>query len=351
VARAEDVVALAWVRFHPRTQALADDLGGVALFIDPDSPGPLPPRALLGRVVAAVRTWRLLDHHRPVGVVALSEPLLAPLVAWAWCTIRGRRLLIDCRPGDEFESGAMTGRGPVHRFVLRRALAVLTHTPADLVLVDRWRGHGVLVIDDLPEPAPPRAGRRRALTSFDVAVAACLHPLEPYPVVLEAARLLPQVTFALTGDPARLPTEVVAGLPPNVSPVGELMEPELLELFSRAQVIAVLGRPGPTVPRPAFEAVGLGRPLVMLDRPGVRATMGQAALITPALPGPMARAITYGLEDLYGSAARTRALAGQLRERRAHAIGRLRDLLHGSDPQVEFRSTARIAAPLPEGRQ
>jgi glycosyltransferase involved in cell wall biosynthesis len=328
VAGAADVVALAWVRFQPRTQALADDLGGMALFVDPGRRGASRARSILRHLNAALRTWRLLDQHRPAGVVTLPAPVLAPLVAWAWCTLRRRPLLIDCQPEDDIESGAVAGLGPVQRFLLRRARAVLTHTPTDLVLVDRWRSHGVLLIDDLPQPVPAPAGRRRGLGSPDVAVAACLHPDEPYPVLLEAARLLPDVTFALTGDPARLPWEVLTWLPPNVSLAGIPPRPQLLDLFARAQVVAVLGCPAdPSVPRPAFEAVGLGRPVVLLDRPGVRATFGQAALVTPALPTSMARAIRYGLEDGEEAAARTRALGTQLRERRAHALGRLRHLL------------------------
>src|SRR5579864_4612155 len=94
-----ELIAVAWSRFQPRTVALAAALGGEARFIDDGIAGAhfaLRPFAYL---VKSIRMWRLLSRDDPRTVLVITPPVFAPLVAWLWCAVHRRILLVDCHTG------------------------------------------------------------------------------------------------------------------------------------------------------------------------------------------------------------------------------------------------------------
>ena len=93
VARAPDEVpgdpaarllAIAWAAFQPRTVQLAAELGGESVFISSPrlarSGALLPLRYISG----AIRTWCVLERHRPRRVLVITPPVVAPLVCLLW---------------------------------------------------------------------------------------------------------------------------------------------------------------------------------------------------------------------------------------------------------------------------
>ena len=83
------LAAVAWAGFQPRTVAIAEAFSGEAVFVSSRLRGH---RALLPAryVASAARTWRLLTRRQPRRVVVITPPVLAPLVAWAWCRLHRR---------------------------------------------------------------------------------------------------------------------------------------------------------------------------------------------------------------------------------------------------------------------
>jgi len=312
------VVAVAWARFQPRTLQLARELEGDACFVDCSGPAPLR------YAVAAARTWRLLSRLRPRLVLAVSPPVFAPLVAWLWCGLHGAAVIVDCHPPGCFDSERWAWAVPLHRFLLRRCRLALVHTWPNQALVESWGAPVLLLPDDVPEaPAAPDAG-----AGDGVVVAGSFDGNEPVAEVLAAAALLPDVRFTLTGDAARLPRGIVAEAPPNVAFTGYLAYPEFLATVAAAGVVAVFTNdPGAHTPRAAFEAVGAGRPLVLLDLAGQRATFGAAAVFTAPEPSAMAAAVRRALAERPALAERSRMLAARLRSCRRRGMDAVRSAL------------------------
>src|SRR5437879_2473500 len=143
------LAAVAWARFQPRTVALAEAFAGEALFVSSrlsGHPALLPARYL----AAAARTWLLLERRQPRRVVVITPPVFAPLVAWVWCRLHRRQLVIDCHT-DTFHSPRWRWALPIHRWLLRRATAALVHTEEALEIVAGWGAPALLLPDPLPD--------------------------------------------------------------------------------------------------------------------------------------------------------------------------------------------------------
>jgi glycosyltransferase involved in cell wall biosynthesis len=334
--------AIAWADFQPRTLALASAFGGQAVFVSTRlrHPALLPVRCL----ASAVRTWRLLEERRPELVLVSTPPVVAPLVAWLWCRLRGRPLVVDCHT-DTFHARGWRWALPVHRWLLRRSRAALVRTEESGRIVEGWGALGVLLPDDLPQPAEaePAAPLRRTT----VLVAGSLDASEAVAETLAMAALMPEVEVRVTGDAGRVPAGLREAAPANVVFTGFLPYRLFLGEMLAAQVVAVFSTDPHVVSRSAFEAVGLGRPLVLSDLEGLRGWFGAAALFAANHPEAMAASLRAALDDQAGLAARTRSLARELGRQRQRALARLRRLLNGSARPAAPRRVLRVTGRSP----
>jgi glycosyltransferase involved in cell wall biosynthesis len=334
------LLVVAWAAFQPRTVRLAEELEGHSVFVSSTRLAKNPALLPLRYLSAAYRTWSLLERHRPWRVLVITPPVVAPLVSWLWCAWRRRPLVIDCHTGA-FHSRRWAWARPLHRWVLRRARAVLVHTDDALSLVDGWGAPGLLVPDDLP--VPEEAEARSSARSPVVLVAGSFDGNEPVEAVLEAARRLPEVDVRLTGDPELVAPELRRTAPANAVLTGFLPYPRFLGELMAADVVAAFSTDPQIMNRAAFEAVGLGRPLVLSDLPALRGRFGEAAVFTPNDPPRMAEAVRAALRDRVELAARSSALAVELRAQREAALDQLR-------PRLEEPAEApHLTSPLGRG--
>ena len=318
------LVAVAWAAFQPRTAAIAAALGGQPVFIS------TPRRGGAGRlaaryVVSAIRTWRELERRQPEIVVVITPPVFAPVVSWAWCRWRARRFVIDCHTGT-FHSPRWRWARRVHRWLLRRATAGLVHTQEAQELVRDWGAAALLLPDDLPS-ASDAERRVPAPTRPTVLVAGSLDGNEPVQESLSMAARLPQVEFRVTGDPRQLPSALVDSAPANVVFTGFVPYGQFLGEMLAADVVAVFSTDPHIMNRAAFEAVGLGRPLVLSDLEGLRGRFGAGAAFAANRPDTMATVVAQALSSKSSMETRSRELAHVLNQQRERALAQLSDVL------------------------
>ena len=323
----QPIAAIAWDGFQARTQALASILGGSAWYIRPrrNLRAVLP----LRYAVDALRTWRLLEAEQPRAVVVVTPPVFAPLTAWLWATSHRRPLVVDCHTGA-FHGLKWRWARLAHRLLFRGATAVLVHTEADEELVTSWHAPGFLLPDDVPDAG--RASIPERSHAPRVVIAGSFDANEPVAAVLAAASRLPGVEFRLTGDVRRLPAALRHRAPANVTFTGWLAYPQFLGELCAADAVGVFSTDPHIMNRAAFEAVGLGRPLVLSDLAGLRRRFGEAALMSPNDPAGMAAAIQRALLERDRLEQKSAELGPRLRDQHERGLARLRKLLGGSVP-------------------
>jgi glycosyltransferase involved in cell wall biosynthesis len=318
------LVALAWSAFQARTVAIARELGGETCFIAGrglrGSRLQLPLRYLRD----TVETWRYLRRNDPAVVVVITPPVFAPLTAWFWCRVHGRPLVIDCHT-LALHSPKWSWALPLHRFLMRQSRVVLVHTTEAEREVGGWGVNVMVLPDELPDPA--LAFELAHGSAPRVLIAGSLDWDEPVAAVIEAARLTPDMELRLTGDPARVATDIRRAAPTNVAFTGWLDYPTFLGEVRAADVVAAFtGQPG-VMNRAAFEAIGLGKPLVLSDLPGMRERFGDAALFTANEPDSIAQSIKRAYDERDRLAGKSRRLQADLHAARSAALARLRTVL------------------------
>lgn len=310
-------VVMAWCDFQPRTAELARELSGDALFIAPAAKSALERLPPVRYLRAAQSTLRELSARNPSAIIVVAPPVFAPLVAWAWSRRKRCPLIIDFHTAA-FHSRRWGWALPLTRFLALRSQAVSLHTAAMRDEAGHWGAKAFLLPDDLPDAAlaeaVPRRGDRRR-----VVVAGALDDQEPVAETLLAAEALPDVEFLVTGAPTRLPSGMAERAPANVTFTGWLQYPRFLGELAAADLVVAFSLDSGIMNRVAFEAIALGRPLVLTDWPGLRERFGDSALYCAPKARAMAETIRSALLVAPGMA--VRAVAARTRLCRQREIG------------------------------
>jgi glycosyltransferase involved in cell wall biosynthesis len=282
----------------------------------------------------AGQTLVLLHRQRP-RILFIQNPSLAlTVLAFLARPLFGYYLVIDAhnegvRPFDR--------PGAFVRWLTRQALgrADLTLVTNDALAPDvRAAGGRPLVLpDSLPVPPEVLQATRKA-DAPEVVVIATFRRDEPIDALLAAAAQLPGVRFAVTGDAARFRPNA-AGLPANVRLTGFLPDREYWELLAGADVVCDLTLKPDCLVCGAYEALAVGKPMVLSDNAATRELFGSAAILTSSEPGEIARALRTALERRDTLALNARALRATYRERwQAQASAVLEAVRAGAAPDM-----------------
>jgi glycosyltransferase involved in cell wall biosynthesis len=163
-------------------------------------------------------------------------------------------------------------------------------------------------------------------------IAGSLGADEPVASALAAAALLPEVEVRVTGAVGGLPASIRSSVPPNVVFTGFLPYARFLGELLAADAVAVFTTEVRAMNRAAFEVIGLGRPLVLSEVPGLRRRFEGAALFCANEPEAMAHAIRWAVQNHRVMEDGSRALRRRLQGQREAALEQLRSMLELPDP-------------------
>jgi glycosyltransferase involved in cell wall biosynthesis len=209
----------------------------------------------------ALGTWRILARERPDAVFVMSPSPIAPLAVYAYCALTQTPFVIDAHSGA-FRNPLWRRLQTMQFWLCRRARATIVTNDHLADLVRRHGGHAVIV-PDVPvrfadaTAAPPQ-------NRFTVACITSFGHDEPIEAILDAARALSDVTFFMTGNPARNETRL-ANPPPNLVMTGFLDVPQYGALLQTADVVLALTTEDHTMLRAAYEAIYQGTPVIVSD--------------------------------------------------------------------------------------
>jgi glycosyltransferase involved in cell wall biosynthesis len=342
-------LVVAWAPFQARSSALAAALHGEARYVSGSWPWSSLVSLPLRYLIDAIRTWRLLNREQPKTVIAVTPPIFSALVGWLWCRRHQRSLVIDCHTGA-FHSARWRWSRPILKALARRAGAALAHTETDEAELRSWGAPALLLPDDVPEPAlgfpPPRAAEGRvgapvAHAAPRIVVAGRLDRDEPVAAAIGAAAMTPEIEVRFTGDPSHLPDDLRRRAPNNAVFIGFVAWTEFMSELAAADAVAVLCTDPHIMSRAAFEAIGLQRPLILSDLPGLRGRFGAAALFCDNEPGAIAAAFRQALAERGELGERSRRLRATLKAQREAALDRLHLMLGSAPVQTGTLAAAR----------
>lgn len=327
-SQAPHCLCIAWAPHAPRSQRLAAALGAeihTVHFLAFQRPLAAPLKYPAQALVTCYLLWR----KHPRVVLVQNPPIFAVVLAALYARLTRNHYIIDTH------TGALVGYKwkwsiPLHRWLSRRALATVVTNASlrDRLWGGKKRAFRILLVEDPPpdwsNALPPSSSEQGA---WQVVVIATYASDEPIEAVLAAARQLPDVSFAITGDAHRLRATLSTRCPPNVCLTGWLSDAAYSALIHEAHVVVALTTRDHTTLCGAWEALYAGQPLITSNWPVLRAAFPQGAVFTGAAPEELRAAIQHALaqEDFLRAAMQT--LAAHKRQLWATSIGQLRQLL------------------------
>jgi glycosyltransferase involved in cell wall biosynthesis len=249
--------------------------------------GPAPVRW----IVLSWRTLGILWKTRPDVLFVQNPSLALTILATIIRPVFRYRLVVDAhnegvRPFDRPYAVVRW----VTRLLLKSAdFTIVTNDALAVDVVDAG-GRALTLPDRLPS-VPTNEGRGiDREDSVDVVVVATYRRDEPISAIVEAAATMPDLRFAITG-PAVQYSASEAELPSNVRLTGFLLDPDYWRLLARASIVCDLSLKSDCLVCGAYEALAVGKPMVLSDNPPTRRIFGSVAVLTSAEAGDIASAI------------------------------------------------------------
>ena len=243
---------------------LAYQLSGEAKIVFPDR---VTNNTIVRFLLSAVQTIIFLRRGSYRVLIVTAPPIETALICAAFRR-RGKPLILDSHPGAFGLMGNARSRKMqfLHRWLWRRAALVLVTTEELVKTVNAGGGHALVFHEpfarwqELEEPPVPTdfPGATRPIR---VCVPFIFARDEPVGVLFSVARRLRDFEFRVTGNPDRLTDETA--IPPNVTLVGFLGQEQYLSEMKKSDIVIVLSTERESVMRTAYEAIRLGRSLVV----------------------------------------------------------------------------------------
>ena len=277
-----------WISWsiHRRTTGLCDAWDIPLHVLRPGSPGPIRWIGL------SWQTLHILRKTRPDVLFVQNPSLALTVLATIVRPVFGYRLVVDAhnegvRPFDR--PYAVVRR--LTRFLLRSADFTIVTNEALAVDVGDAGGRALTLPDRLPSVPKIEPKDSGGEEPVDVVVVATYRRDEPISAIVEAAATMPDLRFAITG-PAVQYSASEAELPSNVRLTGFLLDPDYWRLLARASIVCDLSLKSDCLVCGAYEALAVGKPMVLSDNPPTRRIFGSVAVLTGAEAGDIASAIS-----------------------------------------------------------
>jgi glycosyltransferase involved in cell wall biosynthesis len=217
--------------------------------------------APLKYLLQTLQTWAILLRRRPAAVYVIITPTFAALAVYLYSLLTGVPFVMSVH-GHSLTSRKWAWTIPLQKFLARRALKTVVNEPEYARIFSGW-GARVVVLERCPiRRAPvrvvaPQPGR------FLVTMVSIFAVDEPVDLVVEAARQLPEVEFAILGDPQRAAPGLVEGAPANVRFPGYLSGDEYWDLLRSSNAVLTLTSEPLSLVSGGVESMALGRPTIV----------------------------------------------------------------------------------------
>jgi glycosyltransferase involved in cell wall biosynthesis len=322
-----EAVFVTWER-HRRTRGLAFRLGlQLREFVWPGTRA----QRYGGQIG---ETLRLFQNERPRIVFVQNPSIVLAVLAILWRSVSTpRRVIVVDAHNEAIEPHVYDSRAirSVAHWVIRRAdfTIVTNRFLADKVIA--LGGRPLVLPDPLPDvaaAAPPVLSVGEAIRILVVATYA---KDEPIGIIFEAARrLIGLVKFQITGNFRKLNPAQIASVPSNVELLGFVPEEEYWNRMRGAHAVLDLTLMEDCLVCGAYEAIAVGRPVVLSDTRALKDYFRQGAVYCRADPENVASALRQLRRDYHRLTREIASLRGTLRAEWSVQLAAARSAIDGS---------------------
>ena len=253
---------ISWQPYCSRSDGIASGLGGHSYMVYSPLWGSRWSTILFKYFSQSIKTLMVLIRQRPRVVAVMSPPVVACIPVWLYCLISRAQFMIDAHTGafiDERWRRVLC----LQRFFCRRAVTTIVTSKHFQRLIESW-GANAMIVTDVPVIfAAPRDVK--ATGEFRVTLVCSFTYDEPIETFLEAARLLTDTHFYVTGNCDKLDPALRQLMPKHVHLTGFLSDAEYTGRLKSSHAIMALTKFDHTMQRGAYEAIYLGKPVITSD--------------------------------------------------------------------------------------
>ena len=317
---------MSWAPYCSRSDSIAGHLGSSSYMVYSEGWGSHYATVLFKYFVQTVKTLTLLMREKPAVVFVMTPPVIACVPVWLYAKCTRTAYIIDAHSGA-FLQQPWKRLLFVHRFFSRHARTTIVTNQHMRDMLTAWDASSTIV-SDVPvrfADATPVDVRGRHRMTF----VSSFQKDEPVDVFLEAARAVPDVVFYVTGDSSKLPSAIRERLPGNVELTGFLPDGQYRALLDASDAVIALTTLDHTMQRAAYEAVYLGKPVVVSNTALLRRHFDRGGVHVANTALDIAR----GVRDMLAGLPKYTEEAQRLREQKLitwhHTLEHLRSVIDG----------------------
>lgn len=269
------IVYISWAESCSRSDHTARELGGKSYMVYLGWLGSHPATILIKYLGQFLMTCWILIRERPRAVFVMSPPLVAAFPAFLYRMLTRRPYVLDCHTAA-YNHPRWNRLQWLQHFLGRKAATNIVTNDFLANLVKEHGGRATIVRD-----VPVVYEKSEAFdvgSGFSVAAVCSFNPDEPIAELIEAARLLPDVQFFVTGNTKHLADSLLENTPVNMQFTGFISDEAFGSLLSNASAVMSLTTRDHTMLRGAWEAIYQERPVIVSDWPCLREAFNEGAV-------------------------------------------------------------------------
>lgn len=280
----QDACFLTWIE-HRRTRELCRrlDLELVELISEK--------RGLRRYLELVPKTITFLRRRRPSALAVQTPSIVLSVLALLARPWLGFRLVLDAHNEaiEPYLHRAWPARAVTY-WLIRAANRVIVSNRQLAEIVKQRQGIPIVLMD--PLPSPPETTRTRLSSRYSAVVISTFAGDEPIDAIFAAARIAgDDFQFFVTGNADKLPVAVRQKMPPNTTLTGYLADADYWSLLASVDVVIDLTTMDNCLVCGAYEAIAVGKPLVLSNNAASISAFAGFAEFTDNRPHDIAAAI------------------------------------------------------------
>lgn len=226
---------------------------------------------------STIKTLKILYANRHKDVFVQNPSIVLSLVAVIFKLLFGYRLIVDAHNSGVFPAKKLQFLAD---FINRSADYVIVTNEGLASYIRKIGGSPVILPDPLPSITviEDESSKWKVLNSPSVLMICSWASDEPYCEVIAAAASLPDVTFYITGNSKGREAKCACPIPSNVVLTGFVSENDYHLLLNNSDIIVDLTTREDCLVCGAYEAIAVGKPVVLSNTNALRSYFGDAAI-------------------------------------------------------------------------